>query len=83
MARLTVADITDKKFIENDYGYDKYDVDGFLDEICDEIETLTNERDNLQQRLDQAEKQQMTKAEPVQTAAPVSEDAVQNGRTVH
>ena len=78
MARLTVADITDKKFIENDYGYDKYDVDGFLDEICDEIETLTNERDNLQQRLDQAEKQQMTKAAPVQTAAPVSEEAEMN-----
>ena len=88
MARLTVTDITNKQFIENDYGYDKYDVDGFLDEICDEIETLTNERDmyakerdelnntcaGLQQQLEQGE-QQRAKTENVSKAAPVSEEA--------
>ena len=86
MARLTIIDITSKQFIGNEYGYDRYDVDGFLDEICDEIETLIGERDtayaqrdelqeqcdDLQKQVDEL-KQKQVKAEPVPVApvAPV------------
>ena len=57
MARLTVEDITSKQFIGNDYGYDRYDVDGFLDEICDEIETLTGERETAYAQRDELQNQ--------------------------
>lgn len=45
---LTIDDIYDKEFALKGGGYDRNDVDQFLDEICDEMT-------NMQERIDQLE----------------------------
>ena len=75
MARLTPEDIFNKQFLISDDGYDRQDVDGFLDEICDELDTLTKERDNLQKQVnDLLQQRRSMPATPAAPAAPVNDE---------
>ena len=59
---LTIDDIYDKEFALKGGGYDRNDVDQFLDEICDEMT-------NMQERIDQLESD-LSKARAEALAAP-------------
>lgn len=48
---LTIDDILDKEFALKGGGYDRDDVDQFLDEICDEMTNLQNSIADLQGKL--------------------------------
>ena len=56
-ARLTIRDIESKQFRRIAYGYDQRGVDEFLDAICDELELLYGEIDELKRKLDFANAQ--------------------------
>ena len=57
MALLTAEDVLNKAFSKTKYreGFDQDEVDDFLDEVANSIAALTAERDELQQRLAQAQ----------------------------
>lgn len=57
MKRLTIQDIETKQFRRGAYGYEQREVDEFLDSICDEMELLLSEKDELQRKLDYANAQ--------------------------
>ena len=57
MKRLTIQDIETKQFRRGAYGYEQREVDEFLDSICDEMELLLTEKDELQRKLDYANAQ--------------------------
>ena len=57
MKRLTIQDIESKQFRRGAYGYEQREVDEFLDSICDEMELLLSEKDELQRKLDYANAQ--------------------------
>ena len=44
---MTVKDILDKKFGRSFFGYDPQQVDGFLDDIIDQMEALERERQEM------------------------------------
>ena len=50
MERITVEMISSKEFAIETRGYSKEEVDGFLDLICDEIDRLNNEIQDLRQK---------------------------------
>ena len=50
MERITADMIADKEFTIESRGYNKDEVDGFLDQICEEIERLNNEIQDLRQK---------------------------------
>ena len=50
MERVTVEMIADKEFTIESRGYNKDEVDSFLDQICEEIERLNNEIQDLRQK---------------------------------
>ena len=52
---LTIDDILDKEFSLKDGGYDRDEVDQFLDEICDELTDLQQKIADLQSELGNAE----------------------------
>ena len=52
---LTIDDILDKEFALKGGGYDRDDVDQFLDEICDEMTDLQKKIADLQSELGNAE----------------------------
>ena len=73
---LTIDDILDKEFAIKGGGYDRDDVDQFLDEICDEMTNMQNYIADLEGKLNRAEEAlQHAQAEAV--AAPVQEAPVQ------
>lgn len=51
---LTIDDIYDKEFALKGGGYDRNDVDQFLDEICDEMTNMQEHIDQLEADLKQA-----------------------------
>ncbi|MBQ7850824.1 MAG: DivIVA domain-containing protein [Clostridia bacterium] len=55
--RITIRDIEAKQFRRIAYGYDQRGVDEFLDAICDELELLYGEIDELKRKLDYANAQ--------------------------
>lgn len=55
--RITIRDIESKQFRRIAYGYDQRGVDEFLDAICDELELLYGEIDELKRKLDFANAQ--------------------------
>ena len=69
---LTIDDILDKEFGLKGGGYDRDDVDQFLDEICDEITNLQNSIVDLQGKLANAEAA-LQQAREEAAAAPVQE----------
>ena len=50
MARITVDAISSKEFSYESKGYNRKEVDEFLDEICDEMERMEAELKELQQK---------------------------------
>ena len=52
--RITVDLISEKKFGFESKGYKREEVDSFLDDICDEMERMENELQELRQRNNQA-----------------------------
>ena len=50
MARITVDMITDKEFNLENRGYNRQEVDNFLDDICEEMERMEAEIKELQQK---------------------------------
>ncbi len=50
MDRITDDVIADKEFSIESRGYNKHEVDTFLDQICEEIDRLNNEVFDLRQK---------------------------------
>ena len=70
MQQITVELIETKEFQIKPRGYDQQEVDGFLDDICDEIERLQGEISDLQQQLADAMAAAGRTAAYVRTDAP-------------
>lgn len=86
--RITIQTIERKKFTLKGRGYDKTEVDQFLDAICDELERMEKERESLKQELAAARAAQkmaqetrpvetvpLAKPAPVQAPAPAPRPA--------
>ena len=67
---LTVQMIESKEFSRAAMGYNRKEVDEFLDEICDEMDRLHEEIASLQMRLSKAGQTQVFKATPGAVPAP-------------
>ena len=63
---ITVADIEQKEFAFKGNGYDPYDVDQYLDQICDEMVAMQDRIDQLTAELEQAKEQAANAAVAVQ-----------------
>ncbi len=62
MERITVDLISNKEFSFESKGYNRQEVDNFLDDICEEMERMENEIKDLRQKT--------TMVRPIQTPAP-------------
>ena len=71
---LTIDDILDKEFALKGGGYDRDDVDQFLDEICDEMTNMQNYIADLEGKLNRAE-EALQQAQTEAVAAPVVQEA--------
>ena len=74
MPRITVDTITTKEFSFETKGYNRKEVDDFLDDISDEMERMEGEIMDL--------KQKTTAVRPAQESAAVSSENEQNFREV-
>ena len=79
---ITVADIEQKEFIRKGAGYDSYDVDSYLDQICDEMIEMQEYIDKLESELQQAKAEAKAANEavrpmPQEVAKAEEEPAVQ------
>ena len=68
---LTIDDIYDKEFALKGGGYDRNDVDQFLDEICDEMTNMQEHIEKLEKALQQAQMEVEAAKANAQKAAPV------------
>ena len=68
---LTIDDIYDKEFALKGGGYDRNDVDQFLDEICDEMTNMLEHIEKLESDLKQAHMEVEAARTAAQNAAPV------------
>lgn len=68
---LTIDNIYDKVFAKAGSGYDRDDVDQFLDEICDEMLSMQERIDKLEAELQKA------KAEAAEAVKPVPQPVVE------
>jgi len=68
---LTIDDIYDKEFALKGGGYDRNDVDQFLDEICDEMTNMLEKIEKLEKDLQQAQMEVQAAKSAAQKAAPV------------
>ena len=68
---LTIDDIYDKEFALKGGGYDRNDVDQFLDEICDEMTNMQEHIEKLEKALQQAQLEVDAAKASVQQPAPV------------
>ena len=67
---LTIDDIYDKEFALKGGGYDRNDVDQFLDEICDEMTNMLDHIAKLEQDLKQAQMEVEAAKASARNAAP-------------
>ena len=72
---VTIDDIYDKEFTIKGGGYDRHEVDTFLDEICDEMTSMQEKIDKLEEDLRAARQAAAMAGEGVQPVAPVVEKA--------
>ncbi|MDD3335377.1 MAG: DivIVA domain-containing protein [Eubacteriales bacterium] len=80
---LTIDDIYDKEFALKGGGYDRDDVDQFLDEICDEMTNMQERTASLEQELAKAQTELRAAKEAVQPiAAPVVAQPVETAPPV-
>lgn len=68
---LTIDDIYDKEFALKGGGYDRNDVDQFLDEICDEMTNMQEHIEKLENDLKQAQMEVDAAKAAARNAAPV------------
>ncbi len=68
---LTIDEIYDKEFALKGGGYDRNDVDQFLDQICDEMSNMLDHIDELEKNLRQAKMETEAAKAAAQKAAPV------------
>ena len=68
---LTIDDIYDKEFALKGGGYDRNDVDQFLDEICDEMTNMQEHIEKLEKALQQSHLEAEAAKANAQKAAPV------------
>lgn len=68
---LTIDDIYDKEFALKGGGYDRNDVDQFLDEICDEMTNMQEHIEKLENNLKQAQMEVEAAKAAARNAAPV------------
>ena len=66
---ITISDIEQKEFAYKGAGYDPYDVDQFLDQICDEMVAMQDHIDQLEADLTKA-RQEAEAARAVQPVKP-------------
>jgi len=66
---LTIDDIYDKEFALKGGGYDRNDVDQFLDEICDEMTNMMDHIEKLESDLKQAQMEVEAAKAAAQSAA--------------
>ena len=69
---ITVSDIEQKEFAYKGAGYDPYDVDQYLDQICDEMVAMQDRIDQLEADLTKARQE----AEAVRAVQPVKPEIV-------
>ena len=69
---ITVSDIEQKEFAYKGAGYDPYDVDQYLDQICDEMVAQQDRIAALEGQLAQAQKELELAKNAVQPAAPTA-----------
>ena len=67
---LTIDDIYDKEFALKGGGYDRNDVDQFLDEICDEMTNMLDHIAKLESDLKQAQMETEAAKAAARNAAP-------------
>ena len=82
---LTIDDIYDKEFALKGGGYDRNDVDQFLDEICDEMANMVEHIEKLEKDLQKAQMEVEAAKASAQNAAPVvvkSEPVAQTSATL-
>lgn len=79
---LTIDDIYDKEFALKGGGYDRNDVDQFLDEICDEMTNMQDHIAQLEVQLKQAQNEAEVAKNAVQPAPqPMSKPEAPVART--
>lgn len=78
MKRLTLDEIVDKEFTIEARGYSVKEVNDFLNEICDELELLQQEKTEMQQRNACVSQQDPA----VRPASSVGEASVDNFREI-
>lgn len=67
---ITVSDIEQKEFTYKGAGYDPYDVDQYLDQICDEMVAMQDRIDRLEADLAKARKDAENAAKTVMPVQP-------------
>lgn len=83
---LTIDDIYDKEFAKAGSGYDRDDVDQFLDEICDEMTSLNERIATLEAELQRAKAEAAEAVRlappPAVAKAPVAQPVAQTSQTL-
>lgn len=67
---ITVSDIEQKEFTYKGAGYDPYDVDQYLDQICDEMVAMQDRIDQLETELAKAKREAEAAAQQVRPVQP-------------
>ena len=67
---ITVSDIEQKEFAYKGTGYDPYDVDQYLDQICDEMVAMQDRIDQLEAELVKAKREAENAASQVRPVQP-------------
>ncbi|MBR4710608.1 MAG: DivIVA domain-containing protein [Clostridia bacterium] len=73
--RITISMIESKNFAMKPRGYDRDEVDAFLDDICDEMERMNNEMASLRQQLREAQAAAARPAAPQPVPVPAAAPA--------
>ncbi len=72
---ITVADIEQKEFAYKGAGYDPYDVDQYLDQICDEMIAMQERITQMEEALTKARREAEVAVNAVQPVQPVVKPA--------
>ena len=70
---ITVEDIEQKEFAYKGAGYDPYDVDQYLDQICDEMVAMKDRIDALEAELAKAKREAEVATKAVMPVQPGSQ----------
>ncbi|MBN1776790.1 MAG: DivIVA domain-containing protein [Clostridiales bacterium] len=72
---ITVSDIERKEFAYKGAGYDPYDVDQYLDQICDEMVAMQDRIVQLEKELEDAQREVEQAKHAAQPVPPAAESA--------